>query len=308
MLTPEMSQTPKSSAAAFTQAGLRALQDGDTAAATRHFAAARRFTPTDAGLLHSLAVLYRQERRWAESWSAAETALRLQPGNPDFNAARAAALGSLLLEQGAAAEALPWLRQALAVQPDWPEMLSQASEAAYRNGEMAAARSDLDRAIALEPDNRNLHMARATMLLSQQIWQPGLEDYEYRLRPGPGLEVLREGLHAPRWHGEDMMGRCLLVVVEQGIGDQIRFASDLRDLASLCGRLIVECEPRLVPLLARSLPAITVMASHQRRSGNRHIFDYGWLAGLGPVDAWIEIGSLALRLFERNLPPDRIRP
>lgn len=307
MLAPEMSQNSKASSTTLTQAGLRALQDGDTAAATRHFAAARQYAPTDVGLLHSLAVLYRQDRRWAESWSAAETALRLQPENPDFSAARAAALGSLLLEQGAATEALPWLRQALAMQPDWPEMLSQTAEAAYRNGEMAAARAYLDRAIALEPDNRNLRMARATMLLSQQIWMPGLEDYEYRLRPAPGFEVLREGLHTPRWHGEDMAGRCLLVVGEQGIGDQIRFASDLRDLASLCGRLIVECEPRLVPLLARSLPGITVTASHQRRSGTRHVFDYRWLVGLGPVDAWIEIGSLALRLFERKLPPDRIR-
>lgn len=307
MLAPEMSKNPKASPAALMQAALRALQDGSTATAIQHFAAARQFMPTDAGLLHSLAMLYRQERRWAESWSAAETGLRLQPDNQDFSAARAAALGCLLLDHGAANQALLWLRQALAVKPDWPEMLSQAAEAAYRSGEMAAARTYLDRAIALEPDNRNLRMARATILLSLQIWMPGLQDYEYRLRPAPELEVLRDGLHAPRWQGEDMAGRCLLVVAEQGIGDQIRFASDLRNLVSLCGRLIVECESRLVPLLARSLPAITVAPSRHRRSGNRHVFDYGWLAGLGPVDAWIEIGSVALRLFERNLPPDRIR-
>ncbi|WP_409762244.1 tetratricopeptide repeat protein [Ferrovibrio sp.] len=289
------------------QAALRALKDGNTAAAIQHFATARRFLPTDAGLLHSLAILYRQERRWAESWSAAETGLRLQPDSADCGAARAAALGCLLLDQGAASEALFWLRQALAAQPEWPEILSQAAEAAYRSGEMTSARSYLDRAVALEPDNRTLRMARATILLSQQIWMPGLQDYEYRLRPTPGLEVLRDGLHSPRWQGEDMAGRCLLVVAEQGIGDQIRFAGDLRDLVSLCGRLIVECESRLVPLLARSLPAITVAPSRQRRNGNRYVFDYGWLAELGPVDAWIEIGSLALRLFERNLPPDRLR-
>jgi tetratricopeptide (TPR) repeat protein len=303
MLAPAMTQTVNS----FMQAGLAALNAGDVTAAIGHFAAARRLAPTEPGLLHSLAVLYRQERRWAEAWSVAETGLRLHPGDRNFAAARAAALGSLLLEQGAAAEARPWLTTALDQQPDWPEMLSQAAEAAYRCHDIASARRHMDRAVELEPDNRSLRMARATMLLSLGIWTPGLEDYEFRLRPEPGLKVMRNGLDAPRWQGEDMAARCLLVVAEQGIGDQIRFACDLRDLLPLCGRLIVECEPRLAPLLARSLPQVMIAVSRQQRAGNRHILDYGWLADYPRIDAWIEIGSLPLRLFQRGLLPDRHR-
>ncbi len=307
MLAPEMTPLPQNSAAALTQVGLAALQAGDVGAAISHFAGARRLAPADAGLLRSLAMLYRQDRRWAEAWSAAETGLRLYPADVGFAAARAAALGSLLLQQGAAAEAGPWLEQALALHPDWPEMLSQAAEAAYRCGDMPLARARLDRAVTLEPDNRSLRMARATMLLSLGIWQPGLDDYEYRLRPDANPEVIRTGLTAPRWQGEDMGGRCLLVTAEQGIGDQIRFASDLRDLQPLCGKLVVECEARLAPLLARSLPGAVVVASRQERVGQRHVLDYAWLKDHGPVDAWIEIGSLPLRLFARGLPPDRSR-
>jgi hypothetical protein len=147
-------------------------------------------------------------------------------------------------------------------------------------------------------------MARATILLSQGIWDPGLEDYEHRLRPDGALQVRRD-LALPRWQGEDPAGKTLLVVAEQGVGDQMRLARDLVALRDLCGGLIVECAPRLVPLFSRSLPGIAVVASVETREGRLHRFDYGWLAAHGRVDAYIELGSVMLRLWQRGLAPDR---
>ncbi|HEX6956723.1 MAG TPA: tetratricopeptide repeat protein [Ferrovibrio sp.] len=299
------------------------------------FAAASRLAPTDPGLLRSLATLCLRAGRPAEAWSAAETGLRLQPADRDFTnnrlAAMAAAgfldaalalarrwaseapgeaqarhrLGSLLLQTGDAPAGLAELEAALALRPDWPEALIAAAEAAFRDRQVDRARAWLDKAVALDPENQTVRMARATILLSLEIWDPGLHDYEYRLRPSAAREIVRHRLTVPRWQGEDLSGRTLLVVAEQGIGDQIRFARDLAALQRLCAGLIVECTPRLAPLLKRSLPEVTVMPSVERREGHRHTFTYDWLAQLGPIDAYIEAGSILLRLWQRGILPDR---
>lgn len=322
------------------QAGMTALQAGDLDGALLQFGAARRIAPTDPGLLRSLAALYQHAARWGDLWSVAETGLALHPDDAGFSIARIAALtgagfsaaaltlaqaqsrvtpddpqlaqhhGNLLLQSGDAVAALQIGKTALARHPDMAALLGMAAEAAFRLGDHAAARGWLDHAVRLEPQNRTLRMARASMLLSLGDWAPGLADYEYRLLPDATREIVRRDLHIPRWQGEDLRQRCLLVVSEQGVGDQMRFLRDIIALQPLCGRMIVECAARLVPLLRRSLPeAIAVVAAEEQRDGRRHVFDYGWLAsqshGMGGADFYIEMGSIMLRLFERGVTPER---
>lgn len=318
----------------FTQAAMAALAAGDVDGAIAPLRAARQLAPDQPGLLMALARLLRRSGHWAEAWSAAETGLRLQPEDLNLTDERLAALadggftdtalalaeswaaarpgaqqarfrlGALLLQAGDAAGALRELDAALRMRPDWPEALVAAAEAAYRGGAAERARGWLERAVALEPENRSARMARATMLLSLGVWEPGLTDYEYRLKPSSAQQIVRD-LQVRRWNGEDVSGRAVLVAAEQGIGDQIRFLRDLHDLSALVGHLIVECSTRLVPLFTRSLPSATVVSSVERQEGKRHIFDYAWLHGHEPVDFYIEAGSVMLLLHRHGLPPDR---
>jgi hypothetical protein len=56
------------------------------------------------------------------------------------------------------------------------------------------------------------------------------------------------------------MDGTLLVWAEQGLGDQIISASMLPELLSLAGKVVVETDPRLIPLYARSFPGIEWIA------------------------------------------------
>ncbi|MFC3678188.1 tetratricopeptide repeat protein [Ferrovibrio xuzhouensis] len=333
-----MPQTDLQTANALAAAAAAALQAGDLPLAVSRFEAARRLAPADRAVLRSLGALYRHGNDWPKAWSVAETGLRITAdqdagfrddrlaamagaGFTDAAGSLAAAwatmepdnpqaryrFGDLLLKTGRHAAALAELQAALARQPDRPDILVAAAEAAFRTGDHARSRAWLDRAVALDPDNRSVRMARATIMLSLSIWDPGLADYEHRLRPDALLQVTRS-LSLPRWQGEDLTGKTLLVVAEQGVGDQIRLARDLATLRGLCGHLIVECAPRLVPLFTRSLPGLTIAASVERRDGRVHHFDYGWLVQHPPADAYIELGSVMLRLWQRGLPPDRPIP
>lgn len=80
----------------------------------------------------------------------------------------------------------------------------------------------------------------------------GWRNYEARRELYPGAE-----LPLPEWDGEPTGDKTLLVRAEQGIGDEIFAASMFDDIAHMTGDCIIECEPRLYTLFARSFPEIT---------------------------------------------------
>lgn len=96
--------------------------------------------------------------------------------------------------------------------------------------------------------------------------------------PLAGARTPKRVFDVPRWTGESLKGKRLLVWREQGLGDEILFGSCLPDLRELgAERIIVECDPRLVPIFQRSFPDYTVRSqiyySNNFRSPNND-FDY----------------------------------
>jgi tetratricopeptide (TPR) repeat protein len=111
--------------------------------------------------------------------------------------------------------------------------------------------------------------------------------------PLAGARTPKRVFDVPRWRGEPLQGKRLLVWREQGLGDEILFGSCLPDLRSLgAERIIVECDPRLVPTFQRSFPEFMVRSqiyySNNFRSPNN---DY---------DYEIPLGSL-MRQFRRSI-------
>jgi hypothetical protein len=105
----------------------------------------------------------------------------------------------------------------------------------------------------------------------------------------------------PRWTGQALNGKTLLVWREQGLGDEIMFASMLDELRALDGKVILECEPRLVSVFQRSFPEFEVRAEIYRA-----IFPFD--SPNKDFDFQIPLGSLAalfrkkIEDFERSKP------
>jgi len=85
----------------------------------------------------------------------------------------------------------------------------------------------------------------------------------------------------------------LLVYAEQGLGDQIMFASCLPDLLDRVGGCVIECAPRLAPIFRRSFPTATIKP--QARDDAR----LASLVEAARFDYQVAIGSLP-GYFRRN--------
>ena len=135
---------------------------------------------------------------------------------------------------------------------------------------------------------------RALVLLLLGNFRFGWEGYEKRIEADRGA-VRDFGL--PRWQGEPLAQKAILVYAEQGVGDEIMFASCLPDVMRAAGRVVVECSDRLAALFRRSFPGATV-------HGGKRDDPAGWLAGCGPVDYQVPIGSLPryFRLERESFP------
>ena len=284
---------------------------GKVAEALGHGTAAEDFfrrvlsqSPDQVEALVSLGNLLRGQGRLAETIDLLQPAIQRAPGQADLWMT----LGSALREGGDAANAEVFYREALRLAPRSALAIGNLAELLTDAGDITGALELHERAVRLDPRNSQARLNRGLLLLQEGDLEPGWRDYEHRLKI-KGREIVADH-RLGRWLGETRPGFRLLVTAEQGVGDQIMFASLIPELserlAANGGGLVLEAEPRLAPLFARSFPAATVHAWDLQTVGGQIRAGYAWLAEAGGADATIALGSLPGLL--RSAPdafPDR---
>ncbi|HEX3675751.1 MAG TPA: tetratricopeptide repeat protein [Rhizomicrobium sp.] len=203
-------------------------------------------------------------------------------------------LGSVHRERGDGERAQTFYREALARRPDYSAALCNVADLLADAGEADEALALYDRAIKRDPHSAQARLNRAVLHLQRGNLKDGWRDYAARLKISGKAPVCDHAL--PRWDGGTLRGKRLLVTTEQGIGDQIMFASLFPELIARAkeegGSVILECEPRLVSLFARSFPAATVKPSVMRTRGGITTAHYTWLKQAGGANLAIEMGSV----------------
>lgn len=107
---------------------------------------------------------------------------------------------------------------------------------------------ELDRLIALYPQNRFLKAAKGEMALVDGDWATGFRLQADRFAVG-GAFTVRDQIKLPEWRGEPLDGR-LIVVGEQGLGEEVLFSSCFNRLPPA----VISCDQRLTGLFSRSFP------------------------------------------------------
>lgn len=206
---------------------------------------------------------------------ACRRALALAPGNADAHALHAIVLRLLWRAADAAAAAV----LALCLDPRNPTIHNEQALQRFTGEDFTGSERSYLRALALDPGEDTVRFNMAF-----PAWRRGRLTAAYALYDS-GIGRTRcpvRGYGVPRWRGEPLAGRRIIVHAEQGMGDEIRFASCYGDVVAAAGHCVIECEPRLACVMRRSFPGATVRPLDRARGE----------AGPSDADFWVMAGSL----------------
>jgi hypothetical protein len=147
-----------------------------------------------------------------------------------------------------------------------------------KTGRFQQAEQEFRAALAIDPDAPGPRHSLGMLLLAGGRFDEGWREYEAR-RGVRGLTISEPHVACPEWRGEDLTGKHLLVVWEQGLGDQIQFARFLPILAGRGVKVTFVCQAPLIPLF-EGMPVDLLPAG----------------SDLPAADAWTLLCSIPLRL------------
>lgn len=178
-------------------------------------------------------------------------------------------LATVLAEQGRSEESLIFYREAIKLDPGFSRPWHNLGFANMHLGRLEEALEAYDEALARAVDIvdiREGRHSRSTCLIGMGRLEEGFREYEIRNDPTFRTYV-HHMLKAPLWNGEPLDGKRILIVGEQGLGDEIMFANILPDIAEAVGetgKLQIAVDSRLVPLFRRSFPEAEIGVCEDR--------------------------------------------
>jgi len=255
--------------------------------AVKMFAMVLQVTPDSVEAANNLGNVHRARGDYDAAIDVFRLAIAATPDKP----ALWSNLASTVMSKGDFDNARTFYEEALRLQPHHGETLGNLAELFSNMGRYEEAEPFFRRALKKLPKSAQLRLNYSRTLMAMGRLGEAWEYYEYRLKPDlPKAVDYRHKLR--RWRGDKPAERTILVSGEQGIGDQLLFASCLGDLIDQAAGVAVEIEPRLVSLFQRSFPEATIHPYVVDVADGRPRFSYDWLKGAALPDAAIPIGSL----------------
>lgn len=237
--------------------------------------------------------------------------------NDDPNDLRGLVCGSYIMQRlGALPQAYHFARRASEIAPNddstWTNLghaasqmcLNDEAERAYRRGlqcaSTAANRNILwlnlaglyidtgrfdkaeiyvQRLLDADPEHRTAIANLGFCQLAKRDWANGWKNYHNTIGSSWRKKVRYKD--EPEWDGTP--GKNVVLYADQGLGDEISFASMIPDVAARCRKLVVDCDGRLEGLFRRSFPMATVYGTRVK--------DVQWAKEDRHIDASLPLGQ-----------------
>lgn len=208
------------------------------------------FSPFDTKLYRAKAKLYQVMRdyRNSERWFTALINHNMPMFDDYFG--RAAVRNEMSDYPGVIAD----LNVAELMNDKYVELYLKRGGAHWEMRDWPKARADFDRALKLDPKHPEAVWINGLLDLQEGRFDTGWSRYEARWNSNR-FKSNRLVTSKPQWSPGSGLRR-VLVWGEQGIGDQIFYASMLNRLRYEVDKVTMLVDPRLIPLFQRSLPTI----------------------------------------------------
>jgi tetratricopeptide (TPR) repeat protein len=148
-------------------------------------------------------------------------------------------------------------------------------------GRFAEAKERLRWVITHEPNNFIARWDYAHLKLASREFEEGWAHYEFRKQ---AINVAGKTLSLPEWRGQPLDdGTALVILREQGLGDEIMFTSCMPDVLRRVRHCVLQCDARLTKLFGRSFPGVRTVVGDAVRTALGQTPGFEVSAGTLPV-------------------------
>src|SRR5271163_1862257 len=236
--------------------GVLRFQQGRNDEALEHISSALKLQPSNIAVLANYALVLVTLGRLEQALASYDRALAIEPDYVDALVNR----GNVLLELKRLDEALASYDKALAIKPDYADLLKNRAIVLVKLHRLDEALASYDKALAIKPDYVDALANRGSVLTMLKRLDEALASYDRALEIRPdypnalidrGWLALLQGRYAegwrdydsrrevkklptlwPKWKGEDLREKRIIVYEEQGLGDVIQCCRFLTLLAA----------------------------------------------------------------------------
>ncbi|WP_395018160.1 tetratricopeptide repeat protein [Dongia sp.] len=174
------------------------------------------------------------------------------------------ACGRILSDLGRYDEATDYFARVLRRDPENVASRMALAGLQAAQGDFDLARKNYERVLAIEPSNATAHTAVAEIMLRLEDWSAGWPNFRWRFGVRPEVlpvcfAALDPDKQPKAWSEGGLRKQRLFLAAERNLIEQLLFAGLVPEAAKEARKTTLECDPRLVPLLAGSFPAIEVI-------------------------------------------------
>jgi tetratricopeptide (TPR) repeat protein len=189
--------------------------------------------------LHLMGLVGLKAGKFQAAASLIESAIALRPMDPGLYSN----CGEAYRRSGNLDLAFQRLQRALDLDPKNADAWCNYGSACREAGRIDEAIASYRKAVALDPKHANAHYNLGLALLVSGNFIEGWKEYEHRWE---ALSHLPQRKYTqPRWNGQSLAQRTLLVSFEQGLGDVLQFVRYLPILIRQGAHIILECPREL---------------------------------------------------------------
>ncbi len=264
----------------FILKGLIQASQNDHDDSVKSFVEAIKLEPLDPMAYANIGDALAKNLQFEEARKYFELALQLEP---QFMEA-ICGLGVVAFQQLDYESCENYFLRALALKPNHQTVLTNLGNCYSVQGRYKEALKILNKAISIDPNNSLARTNRALIRLGEGKFEKGWADYEYRWDSGNFLAKKHQNI--PVWAGPTGQKSNVLIWSEQGLGDEVMFASIFRELSELEEVFFIECDKRLFNIFRHSFPMLNFIPK-------------GMVKNTSPIQFQLPLASLG-RLFRRD--------
>ncbi len=191
-----------------------------------------------------LGIALHDQKRYPEAIAAYRESIRLQPSFPiAFNN-----LGNTLRYVYQAEESDRCFLEAIRLKPDYVNAYKNRGTLHVWNGNLQTALESYSKAMELCPADAELHRNLGVLNLLQGNFERGWEEYRWRWKCP---DAIQHNYSQPRWSGEPLQNKTILLYAEQGLGDTLHFIRFAKVLQQQGAKVLVHGPAALTALLSK---------------------------------------------------------